>query len=146
MLKQSVTLALSMMILGYLNVEAGLPMSVAIAGALLASGLAGAVSGEVLCARRDASGLRQLPVLEGLDHGRRQDAGQIRVLAQALGHAAPAGVPADVHHGCEGPVHSVGRRLQRRQHPFHALAHATPCPVSSCESPVTPNPSRCQDD
>jgi len=38
-------LALSMMVLGYLNVEAGLPMSVAITGALLASALAGAVSG-----------------------------------------------------------------------------------------------------
>lgn len=38
-------LALSMMVLGYLNVEAGLPMSVAIAGALIASAIAGAVSG-----------------------------------------------------------------------------------------------------
>ncbi|WFE91278.1 ABC transporter permease [Roseibium porphyridii] len=38
-------LALSMMVLGYLNVEAGLPMSVAITGALLSAALAGAVSG-----------------------------------------------------------------------------------------------------
>ena len=38
-------LALSMMVLGYLNVEAGYPMGVAIAGALAASALAGAVSG-----------------------------------------------------------------------------------------------------
>lgn len=38
-------LALSMMVLGYLNVEAGMPMSVAIAGALLASAIAGALSG-----------------------------------------------------------------------------------------------------
>lgn len=38
-------LALSMMVLGYLNVQAGLPMSVAIAGALLASALSGFVSG-----------------------------------------------------------------------------------------------------
>ncbi len=41
-------LALSMMVLGYLNVEAGYPMSVAIAGALAASALAGAVSGLVI--------------------------------------------------------------------------------------------------
>lgn len=38
-------LALSMMVLGYLNVTAGLPMSLAIAGALLASMVAGAASG-----------------------------------------------------------------------------------------------------
>ncbi len=38
-------LALSMMVLGYLNVEAGYPMSVAIVGALLASAVAGALSG-----------------------------------------------------------------------------------------------------
>ncbi|KMW57640.1 Ribose ABC transport system, permease protein RbsC [Candidatus Rhodobacter oscarellae] len=38
-------LALSMMVLGYLNVEAGYPMGVAIIGALLASAVAGAVSG-----------------------------------------------------------------------------------------------------
>ncbi|WP_421979178.1 ABC transporter permease [Roseibium sp.] len=38
-------LALSMMVLGYLNVEAGMPMSVAITGALLASAIAGAASG-----------------------------------------------------------------------------------------------------
>jgi ribose transport system permease protein len=38
-------LALSMMVLGYLNVEAGYPMGVAIGGALIASALAGAVSG-----------------------------------------------------------------------------------------------------
>lgn len=38
-------LALSMMVLGYLNVEAGMPMGVAICGALAASALAGAVSG-----------------------------------------------------------------------------------------------------
>lgn len=38
-------LALSMMVLGYLNVEAGLPMGVAISGALISSMLAGAVTG-----------------------------------------------------------------------------------------------------
>lgn len=38
-------LALSMMVLGYLNVEAGLPMSVAIPGALLAAAVVGAVAG-----------------------------------------------------------------------------------------------------
>ena len=38
-------LALSMMVLGYLNVEADLPMGVAIGGALAASILAGAASG-----------------------------------------------------------------------------------------------------
>ena len=38
-------LALSMMVLGYLNVEAGYPMGGAIGGALIASALAGAVSG-----------------------------------------------------------------------------------------------------
>ncbi len=38
-------LALSMMVLGYLNVEAGYPMGVAITGALVASAIAGAVSG-----------------------------------------------------------------------------------------------------
>lgn len=38
-------LALSMMVLGYLNVEAGMPMSVAIIGALAASMLCGALSG-----------------------------------------------------------------------------------------------------
>jgi len=41
-------LALSMMVLGYLNVEAGMPMSVAIAGALAASAVAGFVSGLVI--------------------------------------------------------------------------------------------------
>jgi ribose transport system permease protein len=38
-------LALSMMVLGYLNVEAGLPMSVAISGGLVAAAVSGAVSG-----------------------------------------------------------------------------------------------------
>lgn len=38
-------LALSMMVLGYLNVSAGYPMGIAIIGALLASALAGTVSG-----------------------------------------------------------------------------------------------------
>ena len=38
-------LALAMMVLGYLNVEAGLPMGVAIAGALAAAAVAGLVSG-----------------------------------------------------------------------------------------------------
>jgi ribose transport system permease protein len=38
-------LALSMMVLGFLNVTAGYPMGVAIIGALLASAIAGAVSG-----------------------------------------------------------------------------------------------------
>lgn len=38
-------LALSMMVLGYLNVVAGMPMGVAIAGALVASALCGAVTG-----------------------------------------------------------------------------------------------------
>ncbi len=38
-------LALSMMVLGYANVEAGLPMSVAIAAALLASAVTGAIAG-----------------------------------------------------------------------------------------------------
>lgn len=38
-------LALSMMVLGFLNVEAGYPMGVAIGGALMASAVAGAVSG-----------------------------------------------------------------------------------------------------
>lgn len=38
-------LALSMMILGYLNVEAGLPMGVAIGGALVGAALCGAISG-----------------------------------------------------------------------------------------------------
>ena len=38
-------LALSMMVLGYLNVTAGYPMGVAIGGALIASAIAGAISG-----------------------------------------------------------------------------------------------------
>lgn len=38
-------LALSMMVLGYLNVEAGMPMVIAISGALAASAVAGIVSG-----------------------------------------------------------------------------------------------------
>ena len=38
-------MALSMMVLGYLNVEAGMPMSVAIAGGLAASAVVGAVAG-----------------------------------------------------------------------------------------------------
>ena len=38
-------LALSMMVLGYLNVEAGLPMTIAIMGALAASSIAGLVAG-----------------------------------------------------------------------------------------------------
>lgn len=38
-------LALSMMVLGYLNVEAGLPMAVAIGGALAASALTGSIAG-----------------------------------------------------------------------------------------------------
>lgn len=38
-------LALSMMVLGYLNVEAGMPMSIAIAGALAASAVIGTVAG-----------------------------------------------------------------------------------------------------
>lgn len=45
-------LALSMMVLGYLNVEAGMPMAIAISGALLASAIAGAVSGLLITAFR----------------------------------------------------------------------------------------------
>lgn len=41
-------LALSMMVLGYLNVEAGMPMSIAIAGALAASAVAGIISGVLI--------------------------------------------------------------------------------------------------
>lgn len=41
-------LALSMMVLGYLNVVAGMPMSIAIAGALIASAIAGALSGMMI--------------------------------------------------------------------------------------------------
>ena len=41
-------LALSMMVLGYLNVEAGYPMGVAIIGALAASAVAGLVSGMLI--------------------------------------------------------------------------------------------------
>ena len=41
-------LALSMMVLGYLNVEAGLPMGIAIPGGLAAAALAGFVSGLII--------------------------------------------------------------------------------------------------
>ena len=41
-------LALSMMVLGFLNVEAGMPMSVAIPGALLASAIIGIVAGLII--------------------------------------------------------------------------------------------------
>ncbi|MEH6727250.1 MAG: ABC transporter permease [Hyphomicrobiales bacterium] len=41
-------LALAMMVLGYLNVQAGLPMSVAISGALLAAALSGASAGVMI--------------------------------------------------------------------------------------------------
>lgn len=45
-------LALSMMVLGYLNVEAGLPMGIAIAGALLAAGFTGMIAGLMITAFR----------------------------------------------------------------------------------------------
>ncbi len=45
-------LALSMMVLGYANVEAGLPMSVAIAAALLASAVTGMIAGLMITAFR----------------------------------------------------------------------------------------------
>ena len=38
-------MALAMMVLGYLNVEAGMPMIIALSGALIVAGLAGAASG-----------------------------------------------------------------------------------------------------
>lgn len=41
-------MALSMMVLGYLNVEAGLPMSVAISGGLVAAALTGVVAGVLI--------------------------------------------------------------------------------------------------
>ncbi|RYH08446.1 ABC transporter permease [Tropicimonas sp. IMCC6043] len=41
-------LALSMMVLGYLNVEAGMPMSIAICGALAAAAICGAASGAMV--------------------------------------------------------------------------------------------------
>lgn len=41
-------LALAMMVLGYLNVQAGMPMPVAISGALIAAALCGAVSGVMI--------------------------------------------------------------------------------------------------
>ena len=41
-------LALSMMVLGYLNVEAGMPMSIAITGALAAAAIAGLISGVLI--------------------------------------------------------------------------------------------------
>ncbi|MEM1360927.1 MAG: ABC transporter permease [Pseudomonadota bacterium] len=41
-------LALSMMVLGYLNVETGLPMSVAVAGALLAAAATGMIAGLII--------------------------------------------------------------------------------------------------
>ncbi|MBX2883229.1 MAG: ABC transporter permease [Granulosicoccus sp.] len=41
-------LALSMMVLGYLNVEAGMPMGIAIPGALLAAALTGAIAGVII--------------------------------------------------------------------------------------------------
>ena len=45
-------LALSMMVLGYLNVQAGMPMSVALAGALVASAICGLLSGLLVTAFR----------------------------------------------------------------------------------------------
>ncbi len=45
-------LALSMMVLGYLNVQAGLPMGVALAGAIVASAISGLVSGLLITAFR----------------------------------------------------------------------------------------------
>ena len=41
-------LALSMMVLGYLNVEAGYPMAIAISGALLASAVVGMIAGLII--------------------------------------------------------------------------------------------------
>jgi ribose transport system permease protein len=41
-------LALSMMVLGYLNVEAGLPMSIAIIGALISAAFTGAIAGVMI--------------------------------------------------------------------------------------------------
>ena len=41
-------LALAMMVLGYLNVEAGMPMAVAVPGALVAAAIAGLISGVII--------------------------------------------------------------------------------------------------
>ncbi len=87
-----------------------------VGGVVVLPALAGAVPGEVLGAGGDVAPVRQIVALEPLHHGSRQNGPQVRVLSQALGDTAPAGVARDVDHGGERPVHAGPGRLQCR-HP-----------------------------
>lgn len=54
-------LALAMMVLGYLNVEAGMPMSIAITGAFAAAAVAGLISGLLITESRSRRSSQRLP-------------------------------------------------------------------------------------
>ena len=74
----------------------------------------------MLDAGRQARGVGQVVALEAPDHGGGEHPREQGILAQALGHPAPPGIPANVHHGGEGPVDAVGRGLEG--------GHPGPCP------------------
>ncbi len=70
----------------------------------------------MLGAGRDGPGAGQVLTLEPFDRRRCEHAGQVRVFAEALGDAPPAGIARDVDHRREGPVDPGGGGFQRR-HP-----------------------------
>ena len=84
-----------------------------IRGVVVAPGLAGPVTGKVLGAGGDGSHGGQVIALEAFDHGDRQPAGEIRILAETLGNPTPAGIARDIDHRREGPVDAHGGGFER---------------------------------
>ncbi|WP_421856851.1 ABC transporter permease [Oricola sp.] len=88
-------LALSMMVLGYLNVEAGMPMGVAITGALIVSGITGAVAGLLITVFRVPpfiATLAMMSIARGL-------ANMITDGSQIIGFPAWFNMSAIIRHG-----------------------------------------------
>ena len=78
---------------------------------VVAAGIGGAVKGEVLDAGHDRIFGRQVIALIAAHHRLGDARTEISILARPLGHAAPAGVAADVRHRREGEGDSPGARL-----------------------------------
>ena len=85
-----------------------------IRGVVLASGLGGAVGGEMLDRNEDATGLGEVIALIAADACTRHGCAEIGIFAGAFHGAAPTGIAADVDHGGVNPANARRDRLFSR--------------------------------
>ncbi len=86
-----------------------------------------AVTGEVLGASGDRVGRPEILGLESFDHGNREPACEMGILARTFGYAAPARIARDVHHWREGAVDADGSSLGGRDASTRAHQLGIPC-------------------